>query len=78
MKIWKILLRAKISPPPTSDIQIVVSEVQSQLRYQVHPFLALLLNLGHFGHFVPDSTSFIQHFLGYKIVASMRKYDAVY
>ena len=26
------------------------------LFYQVHQFLALLLNLGHFGHFVPAST----------------------
>ena len=40
---------------------------------QVRPFLALLLNLGHFGHFSPASTSFIQNLLGSKTVARMMK-----
>ena len=39
----------------------------------VHLFLALLLNLVHFGHFAPVSTLFLQHFLGSKIVARMMK-----
>ena len=41
--------------------------------YQMRPFLALLLNLGHFGHFVSASTEFLQNFLGSKIVARMMK-----
>ena len=30
--------------------------------FQMRPFLALLINLGHSGHLIPSSTSFLQHF----------------
>ena len=39
----------------------------------VRPFLALLLNLGYFGHLGPASTLFLQHFFGSKILANMIK-----
>ena len=40
---------------------------------QQRPFLALLLNLGHLGHFVPASTYFLQHLLKTKKEGMMMK-----
>ena len=62
----------------TSAIQNLVSEVRSSVVIeisfsQVRPYLDLLLNLRHFGHFALASTSFLQHLLGSKIVARMMK-----
>ena len=43
------------------------------LYSRVRTFLVLLPNLGHFGHYAPASTQFLQHLLGLKIVAKTMK-----
>ena len=40
--------------------------------FQMRPFLALLINLGHSGHLIPSSTSFLQHFYGLKVARMMK------
>ena len=55
------------------NIIVRITAIVGIVFSQVRPLLALLLKLVHFGNFAPDSTSFLQHLLGSKIVARMMK-----
>ena len=67
--------RQEIIPLDTCNKNLIIRSMGTVeiLFYQVHPFSALLPNLGHFGHFLPASKQFLQYFLGSKKVGRTMK-----